>query len=669
MRTRRVPPLVAPRALLGETLDGVVEGGMAAFAVWTLLYLCALSTGWSLWWLSAAWCVGVVGGAVFAVLRRVRGWSSAGPVGHDETVPLARLKLRHPRLFAALLGWAVIGAVFLSVRLLEPDFWLILGLMVVCVPAALALSSGRPEHDPVEGDGPHWHHAIVLLCGTAFAGLSLVLLRPDADDVYYVNRAVWAADHGTAVATDTLFGPGVFPNTYAGGVLPLSSVESLDGALAHLSGISAASFTYLVTAPLIAFFSVWIMWRLVRAWAPRQRLTVFLVAFVFVLYSGVSIVGNYSIGRIWQGKVTAYVLLLPLVWVVATRLLERRRGWDLVMMLVLGVAFVGFTSSATILGPAVGAGLLLVAALVRSRFLAVGAVLFTLPPVLAGVAVTVLSPGVAHSATGSPLPSRTPWQSFVIAFGSRPVLTGLGVLALLLAPVLVRRGAPSYLTAAAALIFLGSLLPGVTDLMNATTGAGPVLWRFSLVLPLPVLVGTVAAAPLRLSSQLSQADASRLVGGFLVAVVAAAGVPLWSPALSTQLTSRPTWKVDQAAQPLAVQISRLDTGPGPVLLPPEVMNVLAVTTTRMFAVVPRYLGAVQESPEKAKARGQLLGLVQHSKPLLGYPQTDAALSALDVSLVCAPTSDHAVLRRVRASGYEARKRVGPLTCLVPRRLP
>ena len=668
MRSRSEPHFAVPRGLLPRMLDGAVDGGMVAFAAWTLLYECALITGWSLWWLAGLWSIGVGVGALVGVGWLVRRSTHVG-ADPQTMASFPRLELRRPRLFTAVFAWAVLGAAFLSMRLSEPDLLLILALVIVCVLAGLAISASCPPAGgpPQEaGDARDWHHLMVILCGAGLAVLSLYLLRPDADDVYYVNRAVWAAEHGSAVVKDTLFSAAVYPNTYAGGVLPLASVESLDGALAHLIGISAASFTYLVTAPVIAFLSVWITWRLVRTWTDRQSLSAFFVAFVFVLYSGVSIVGNYSVGRIWQGKVTAYVLVLPLVWVVATRLMERRRSWDLAMMLVLGIAFVGLTSSATILGPALAAGLVLVSALVRSRFLAGGALLFALPPVLAGVAVAMLSPGVAHTATGAPQPGRTPWQSFLIAFGSRPVLTGLGVLAILLAPVLVRRGAPSYLSAAAAMIFLGSLLPGVTDVLNATTGTGPVLWRFSLIMPLAVLVGILATSPVRLSPHLSVPDSSRLVAGLLVALIVASGISLWSPALSTQLTSRPTWKVDQAAQPVAVQISRLDVGDGPVLLPPQEMNVLALTTTKMFAVVPRYLGAVKEPPAKVAARGQLLGLVQHSEPLLSYADTDAALSSLDVSLVCVPATDRAVIGRVKAAGYHWKRRVGPLACLVPR---
>jgi hypothetical protein len=664
MRSRSVlSSLKGPRAL-PRAVDGVVDGGVVAFAGWTLLYECALVTGWSLWWLAGIWCVGVLAGFVFAAFR----WPWASSRLRPESVrPLSRLRLPRPRLFFALFAAATIVAVFLALRLVERDLPELLALTVICVIAALALAHCHPVSVERSGsDERTWHHVVVLLCAAGFAALSLFLLHPDADDVYYVNRAVWAAEHGTAVTRDTLFSAGVYPNTYAGGVLPLASVESLDGALAHLLGVSAAGFTYLVATPVIAFLSVWIMWRLVRSWTERQSFAAFVVALSFVLYSGASIVGNYSVGRIWQGKVTAFVLLLPLVWVVATRLEDKRRRRDLAMMFSLGVAFVGLTSSATILGCALGAGLLVVSALLRSRYLAGGALLFSLAPVLSGVAVGLLSPGVGGgSATGDPLPALSGWQSFVIAVGSRPVLAGLAVLALILAPLLVRRGPASFLAAAAAMVFLGSLLPGVTDVLNAATGTGPVLWRFSLVVPLAVLVGILATSPIRVSPQLSLSDSSRVVAGFLVAVIVASGVPLWSPALSTQLTSRPTWKVDQAAQPLVARISRLDVGEGPVLLPPQEMNVLALTTTRMFAVVPRYVGVVDESPERATARGQLLALVQHRAPLLGYADTDAALSALDVSLVCVAATDRAVVRRVKAAGYHVRRHIGPLNCLVP----
>ena len=45
---------------------------------------------------------------------------------------------------------------------------------------------------------PRREHAVaLLLCGAA-AVWSLLLVRPDADDVYYLNRSVWVAAHDTS---------------------------------------------------------------------------------------------------------------------------------------------------------------------------------------------------------------------------------------------------------------------------------------------------------------------------------------------------------------------------------------------------------------------------------------------------------------------------------------
>jgi hypothetical protein len=79
----------------------------------------------------------------------------------------------------------------------------------------------------------------------------------------------------------------------------VASVEALQGAIAHALGLQAPTVAYLVFAPLLAAGFGWTTWRLIRLWAPRRALVAFLVAVVFVVVSGQSVVGNYSDGRIW----------------------------------------------------------------------------------------------------------------------------------------------------------------------------------------------------------------------------------------------------------------------------------------------------------------------------------------------------------------------------------
>ena len=92
----------------------------------------------------------------------------------------------------------------------------------------------------------------------------------DTDDPYYVNRSVWVAEHGNAATLDTMFSPEVLNSPYGGGV-PIASIESLLGVLAHMTGLRAGTVTYLVATPVFTALSVWAIWRLVRRWAPAPR--------------------------------------------------------------------------------------------------------------------------------------------------------------------------------------------------------------------------------------------------------------------------------------------------------------------------------------------------------------------------------------------------------------
>ena len=76
---------------------------------------------------------------------------------------------------------------------------------------------------------------------------SLFLVRPDADDTQYVHLSTWIAVHGEFPLRDTLFSDEVFPAII---YPPLSSFEALIGSVAGLFGLSAASMTYLLAAPV-----------------------------------------------------------------------------------------------------------------------------------------------------------------------------------------------------------------------------------------------------------------------------------------------------------------------------------------------------------------------------------------------------------------------------------
>ena len=158
--------------------------------------------------------------------------------------------------------------------------------------------------------------------------LASYLWLPDTDDPYYVNRSVWVAEHGNAATRDTMFSPEVFNSPYGGGV-PISSVESLFGVVAHMTGTLAGTVTYLLVPPVFGVLTGFALWRLVRLWAPRRAFLVLVAASGFLVMSGNSMLGNFWLVRIWQGKVIAVAVLMPVIWAYLTELhamRERRAG-------------------------------------------------------------------------------------------------------------------------------------------------------------------------------------------------------------------------------------------------------------------------------------------------------------------------------------------------------
>ena len=79
---------------------------------------------------------------------------------------------------------------------------------------------------------------------------SLFIHLADTDDPYYLNRSVWVAEHGNAATLDTMFTPEVLNSPYGGGV-PIASIESLLGVIAHMTGLRAGTVTYLVATPVV----------------------------------------------------------------------------------------------------------------------------------------------------------------------------------------------------------------------------------------------------------------------------------------------------------------------------------------------------------------------------------------------------------------------------------
>lgn len=382
-------------------------------------------------------------------------------------------------------------------------------------------------------------------------------------------------------------------------------------------------------------------------------------AMLFLLASGASIIGNYSIGRIWQGKATAVAILLPLVWLYLsqfTRSLQRRY---VVILGASGVAFVGLTTTSALVVPVLLGSALLASLILRSLTLALGAVAFSVAPLLNGL-VQILGPEAISSGGSGPM--IPPDGAFELALNRAVPMSLLGVLALAWTPQLIR-SVVGVLIGCGALVTMVTLLPGVFDLVDALTGAGVVVWRLAIMMPTWVLVGLLATLPMPFVR-----DRSGLMkrAAALTAVLATLAIPLvagtWLWDTPDARLAQPTWKVDQPALNDVRASQRLGVPAGLWLMPPDQMEILAISTAGPYAVVPRafYLPTLDVSPMEQRDRLTLLKLVSGR----GVPAADVrqALQRLEVSLSCVSAGDDRAQRTLRRATGSKLTTVGGMRC-------
>lgn len=673
-------PLVQPRWV--AALDGGLDGSLMAFAVWTIWYEVALWGRLSLWWPARIWIVLSVAIIVASVARAARmcGVDSGRSARQDRTpheaVPSDEALRPRALQWVKRRRWAL---VYLSafVLVLLVAFRERIGVVPVVLGSVLVLLVGLLQlHKqplslsllPVFPRRPRsMAHLLAAGSCVGLAVLSSLLLKPDGDDVYYVNRATWVAAHGVPPIRDTTLGPGELPSGYIGG-LPFPSIEALQGALAHVFYVQAPTLAYIVWVPALAAVFGWANWRLVRLWAPRRALLVHLGSLLFMLTSAHSIVGSYTVNRIWQGKVVAFIIVIPMIWYHLSHLLVRPSLWNHVMLLVTGVVFVGLTATAPLLTPVIVGAALLAAMVLRSRQLAFGAGVLLVAPLIAGIVVAL-----RFSAVGidTPLLFQAP-QAFAIMLGGTTPMLVLGLFGVVLGVFLVP-GRPAVLAACGSLVTMATLLPGVFPLANALTGAGPIIWRLLLGVPTWVLAGLLLASPLPAPwSRHGEPRGFRFVKAGFGALIPAAlalllvfdGTPIWSHEVGAQMTSRPTWKVDQAALADVRAAQKLRPPPGPWLLPPKQMEILSISSVKHFSVVPRsfYLANLPVSRSNLGYRVVLYweagGKPQPSR------RVRRALTQLGVSVACVPGSDGRARRSLRRAVGEALRPVGGMRCHV-----
>ena len=503
------PPAKAERSFATVVVrwsDRLLDGSVAGLASWTVVFHLARWTGTGRDGALGLWLVVVAGWAVLRA-RRPAGPEVPLPSSCDP-VPDARWLVGGLAAVAALMAWVDVDGLW------WPVLWAGLALLLL-VAVRRSLPSARPpsigaEPSPATSSGAA---VAVLVLAVAMAVLSLVMVRPDQDDVFVVNRSTWIAEHDAAFPDrDTVFSDDLLPVQRPAG-LP-TSVEALVGSVAALIRVAAASLAYLGLAPLVAALSVAATWRLLRGLGARAPALATWVGTAYLVLDGAEhgSFGNFSAGRSWQGKVVFLVLVVPTLWHHAASWGRTGRRRHLRAMALGVVAGLGLTSTAVLVAPAVvvaaTTATVVHAATGRARRDRLGWGLAAAAPAVAvGFGTLVAEPQrigdvvatVAATATSGVVAAFDPLRW--LDSGTEPIGVvrmvfgdGIGTLVVVAAALVAwatigDRSTRLLLLAGPVVVFGGFLAPGVLDVLNEVGEADAIAWRTVWVLPVPALVG------------------------------------------------------------------------------------------------------------------------------------------------------------------------------------
>lgn len=671
-----------PEGRITRLCDELVDLAVVVLASWTVVYHLCLVVDLGVATAVALEAAVLLGWATFRLPAYRRAAASGAAVGDapaatsDESESRDEHREGHreghrdgtvetPRVWRRVTGLVTGSAVVTAVLMaIEAPWPTVAALWLVSSLAAVALTwrrlGPRSPDTPVVAGSDAW---VALGWATALAALSIVTLRPNPDDLYYVNLSQWVAEHGTFPTRDTIFSDLVYPMS---SWPPMASYDGLAGAAAHLLHVHAGWIVYVVVPPVATFLAVLALWRLLRAWRVRPVTLALSVALVFLLLDaapGYATPGNLFLTRLWQGKVILLCLMIPVLLVYALRYLERptraRAGW----LFAGGAASVGLSTTAIFLVPLVAlAG---AAPLLRRRpRLAWGGFAAMAAYPLAAGAVTMLLGGRSADDFSTRRLYRFDPSWFGHEIFQNGTLALVAVSAVLLGALLVpHRGAR--LTTALLVLFTGiTFVPGVTHVSYDLLGLGPTLWRVSWVATIAALVGVLAAAATRIPWRTERIGplgprSLRLVGpAALLAALVLAGVPIWSERAGVGLAAPPHWQRGEDSMIATAEL--LDVlEPGDIVLaPPDLGVTIAVTTTRVKTVAPRkyfmdYLSA--EPGFDYQDRELLMDFVD--PPPGSYPEPATlvrrAVQAIGVEAVCVDVEDQTKLSLLTEIGFRS----------------
>ncbi|SCF28395.1 hypothetical protein GA0074695_5147 [Micromonospora viridifaciens] len=654
------------RSLLAATPVLLTDAGVVAFALWTLLYHLNLVLDLRPSVVFAAWVGALVVAAVAAWRLRRHSTDRPADGGGGEGQPEAPAGWGGLlRRYGVPVGAALVAALCAALGGGPAAWWvaILLGLVAVVsawpairLPGGTATRTARPvETTPGQA-------VVVILAALAAAGLATLLARVSLDDVFYVGKSVWVAERDQIPYRDFLFSEQVLPAGTANP--PIPSFEVFIGALARVLGIHAASATWYVMLPLLAVGAIFALWRLILRWAPRRPLVVFGVALTYiVLVAGQpDALNTYHLPRLTQGKSVFVHALIPLAWVYLTDFLETRSRRALVLLGLLSVGAVGLSTTAVILLPLLAAAAAAAILVVTRRFgdAVLCFVVASAYPLGSGILTRLTTNGI-DQAVATYAEWRSPQVIWMLSLWLG-LLGVIGGLALWLAPLMLRSGAPRLLAAGAAFAVTALLLPGVISTASDLTGLGAVLWRVPWIVPLPALVGVLATLRLpRLTVP------NRILAGLLPAAMVVSfytlGTPMWTAGV---LRDEPSWRMPEVRKNVTFWITRQDLPDGPVLAPTSVMRAMPQVTSRVRVVMARDLYLTDYGLQSQFAQDRLLlGRFADADESIPLDQVRPAMDRVGVGAVCLWRTNKFAVAAAPELGLErfaSRKSPGGMIC-------
>ena len=590
--------------------DSALDAVVGALAAWTVVFHLARLFDMPRDAALVLWLVVLVLGAVLVRSGRP-GFPSVPPAGSSGGIgPVAIVAAL---VVAAGLAWLDIDGLW------WPPAWLVV-LAVLGLAIRSVWGAGPSRHltdRTAMGATTGFGASAVLVLAALAALLSLVMARPDQDDVFVVNRSTYIEAHdGAFPERDTIFSDGVLP-VERPAVLP-TSLEPLVGTLAARVPFGAAALTYLGLAPLMAALGVLATWRLLRGLGMRAPVLATWAGTVFLVLDGAmhGSFGNFFAGRSWQGKAVFLLLIVPTLWQHGQALGRTGSRRHLFGALAAIVAGVGLTSSAAFVGPSVLVAATAATALDAGRPRRIGrAALAAGPALAAGLYARVAEPqrlgdvagAVVGSAAGWPPVAPVPVAPLLamvdigglLDSGTEPVAmvrfvfgqvpaAFVALACVLTAWAVVRdRGARLVLLAGPLVVFGAYMAPGVFDVLDKVGSADAVVWRSMWVLPVPAMVGLVLAAP-RAGIRAAQAVVPVVVLGALLVV----GTPIVSSdnrGAELAWPPRPDlpWPERDSARTLIEMVQADGSGTGLVAGPEDVNFAVSVLSADVRSVNPR----------------------------------------------------------------------------------